>query len=149
LAIRIRLNIFLTAAFGRGPEPQTGTQGTGVTIPSYSKTKQRQWLICRKSACQGRYSRAVQSGFAATGRAQSSVSVSSSRRRQMAAFHAHRQTGFALHDGGESRQIWQHGIPAVEAAPILDHLPDDQIEDAGLGGFAGRIIVGPASGWPM
>jgi hypothetical protein len=50
---------------------------------------------------------------------------------------------------GESRQIWQHGIPAVEAAPILDHLPDDQMEDAGLGSFAGRIIVGPASGWPM
>src|SRR5216683_7124293 len=65
LAIRIRLNIFLTAAFGRDPEPQTGTQGTGVTIPSYSKTKQRQRLICRKSACQGRYSRALQSGFAA------------------------------------------------------------------------------------
>jgi hypothetical protein len=50
---------------------------------------------------------------------------------------------------GESRQIWQHSIPAVEAAPILDHLPDDQMEDAGLGSFAGRIIVGPASGWPM
>src|SRR5712671_1030802 len=65
LAIRIRLNIFLTAAFGRDPEPQTGTQGTGVTIPSYSKTKQRQRLICRKSACQGRYSCAAPSGLAA------------------------------------------------------------------------------------
>src|SRR5216684_7783159 len=80
LAIRIRLNIFLTAAFGRDPEPQTGTQGAGVTIPSYSKTKQRQRLICRKSACQGRYSRAVHSGFAARARAPSSVSAALAER---------------------------------------------------------------------
>src|SRR5713101_6665488 len=80
LAIRIRLNIFLTAAFGRDPEPQTGTQGMDVTIPSYSKTKQRQRLICRKSACQGRYSCAVQSGFAARVRASSSLSAALAER---------------------------------------------------------------------
>src|SRR6266478_7074473 len=106
LAIRIRLNIFLTAAFGRDPEPQTGTQGTGVTIPSYSKTKQRQRLICRKSACQGRYSRAVQSGFAARGRTPSSVSVSR--------FTPTAEPGSLYMMRGESRQIWQHSIPAVE-----------------------------------
>src|SRR5882757_2617437 len=307
LAIRIRLNIFLTAAFGRDPEPQTGTQGTGVTIPSYSKTEQRQRLICRKSACQGRYSCAAPSGLAAgaaclirpdrlpcggvpakqhspkasfrkriqpngaacafctakrrpgrtplstririqdnrggtyrsypgiavtaipvrrlrrktagcfvrlplrlhrkeTSRSRAAsgmayidyqvrgkvrrpaarirpassmyrvrcrrghwmaprqtafrqdlrvvaggflqVSVSPSRRRQMAAFHVHRRTAFTLHDARRIQANLAAQHPRGGAAPILDHLPDHEIEDAGLGVFGGRIIVGPACGWP-
>src|SRR5258708_7384504 len=58
LAIRIRLNMgSLLATFGRGPALQAGAAiwhaGTDVTIPSYSKTKQRQRLICRESAAYG------------------------------------------------------------------------------------------------
>src|SRR5260370_40978588 len=39
LAIRFRLNIFLTAAFGRDPEPQTGTQGRNNSVVQQNQTE--------------------------------------------------------------------------------------------------------------
>src|ERR1700681_2105573 len=60
LAIRIRLNMGLLICnlwAGSSPPLRTGAAiwhaGTDVTIPSYSKTKQRQRLICRKSLLRG------------------------------------------------------------------------------------------------